>query len=212
MTDEPIADDLGKRRDRTYTYCKLWGIDTDLTVLPIVRAPLLIPSTAAVCGRATASSLVALKGQGLSLPEVFAFADAYEVWGDLTVDEHDFVLDDAPSPEQLVQFAWRFDQAFVFEWALGLVAHLRFPDASADSGRVMEQLVTQVLTVEPAQRPVVRTAKELADAADVAFALQAIAIATAPEPAPLGIVRSVTIERAAAFEWLLSAPESAGGG
>ncbi len=210
MTDEPIADDLGKRRDRTYAYLKLWGIDTDLTMLPIVRAPLIVPSTTAVCGRATASSLVALKGQGLSLPEVFAFADAYEVWGDLTLDEHDFVLDDAPSPEQLAQFAWRFDRAFVFEWALGLVAHLRFPDASADSGRVMELLMTQVLTVEPERRPAVRTAKELADAADAAFALRAIATANAPEPPLLGMVRSVTIERAVAFEWLLSAPESAG--
>ena len=208
MTHEPVADDLGKRRDRTYTYLRLWGIDTDLTVLPIVRAPAIIPSSAAVCGRATASSLVALKGQGLSLPEVFAFADAYEVWGELTLDEHDFILDDAPPPEQLVQFAWHFDQAFVFEWALRLVPHLRFPDASADSGRVMEQLMTQVLTVEAGKHPSVRTAKELADAADVAFALQAIALAAVTEP-PLGIVRSVTIERAAAFEWLLSAPDSA---
>ena len=48
MTEEPIADDLGKRRDRTYAYLKLWGIDTDLTVLPIVRVG---PPQEAVAGR-----------------------------------------------------------------------------------------------------------------------------------------------------------------
>ncbi len=205
MTHEPIADDLGKRRDRTYAYLRLWGIDTDLTVLPIVRAPSIIRSAPAVCGRATASSLVALKGQGLSLAEVFAFADAYEVWGELTVEEHDFVLEKEAAPEQLVHFAWKFEQAFVFEWALGLVAHLRFPDAGVDTGRVMEQLMTRVLTVDAGDRPQVRSAKELADAGDIAFALQAIAAASGSEP-PLGMVRSVIEERATAFDWLLTSP------
>ncbi len=203
MTDEPIADDLGKRRDRTYAYLKLWGIDTDLTVLPIARAPLRAPSTNAVCGRASALALVALKGQGLSLAEVFAFADAYDVWGDLTIDEHDFVLDNDPPAERHLHFAWKFEQSFVFEWALGLVPHLRFPDASVDTGRVLEQLMTRVLTVGPADRPPVRSSKELADAADVAFALQAIAAASGSTP-PLGLVRSVVEERATAFEWLLT--------
>ena len=203
MTEEPTADDLGKRRDRTYTYLRLWGIETDLTILPIARAPLRSPGTHAVCGRAAASAVVALKGQGLSLAEVFAFADAYDVWGHLTADEHDFVLDNEVSAERLLQFAWKFEQSFVFEWALGLVVHLRFPDASVDTGRVMEQLMTRVLTVSADERPPVRSTKELADAADVAFALQAIAAASGSTP-PLGLARSVVEERAVAFEWLLT--------
>ena len=195
-------DDLGKRRERTYGYLRLWGIETDLTLLPIVRAPLVPPTSASVCGRAAASALVALKGQGLSQLEVFAFADAYGVWPSLSADEDDFVLDDAPSSTQLVMFAWRFEQAFVFEWALGLVRHLRFPDAAVDTGRVMEHLMQRVLTISPDQRPLLRTAKELADSADVAFALQAIA--SAGQPPPLGMLRSVAEERSAAFAWLLT--------
>ncbi len=206
-------DDLGKRRERTYGYLRLWGIATDLTLLPIARAPLSPPSSTAVGNRAAASALVALKGQGLSQLEVFAFADAYEVWPSLSADEDDFVLDDAPSSTRLVTYAWRYEQAFVFEWALGLVAHLRFPDAEVDTGRVMENLMQRVLTTPLDQRPPLRTAKELADSADVAFALQAIA--SAGEPPPLGLLRSVAEERAAAFTWLLtpgsesSAPTSA---
>jgi Domain of unknown function (DUF4272) len=200
-----VEDDLGRRRERTYGYLRLWGIDTDLTLLPIVRAPLAVVSTGAVCGRAAASVLVALKGQGLSQVEVFAFADAYAVWPSLTADEDDFVLDDAPSSARLVQHAWRYEQAFVYEWALGLIPHLRFPDAEVDTGRVTENLMQRVLTSTSSDSLVVRTAKELADSADIAFALQAIA--AAGDPPPLGMLRSVVEERAAAFEWLLSPGE-----
>ena len=205
-------DDLSKRRDRTYTYLKLWGIDTDLTMLPIVRAAATPSaarqawSSAEVCGRAAATSLVALKGQGLSQLEVFAFADAYELWEALTVEEHDFVLDDEPSPEALVNAAWKYEQTFVYEWALGLVPHLRLPDAPVNNGRVTELLMTRVLTVSAEERPSLRSPKELADAADVAFALQAIAAADlAPDAkTPADMMRSVVEERAAAFVWLLT--------
>jgi hypothetical protein len=183
----------------------LWGIDTDLTLLPIVRAPLSVVASTAVCGKAAAAVLVALKGQGLSQVEVFAFADAYEVWPSLTADEDDFILDDAPSAARLVQHAWRYERAFVYEWALGLIPHLRFPDAEVDTGRVTEHLMQRVLTTSVDDRPTVRTAKELADSADVAFALQAIAAAA--DPPPLGMLRSVVEERATAFEWLLGPTE-----
>ena len=200
------SDDLGKRRDRTYAYLKLWGLETDLTMLPIVRAPLTTRTSADVCGRAGATALVGLKGQGLSQLEVFAFADAYELWDALTVEENDFVLDAEPTPEKVVQYAWRFEQTFVYEWALGLVAHLRLPDAPVNNGRATELLMTRVLTVPAAERPEVRTPKELADSADIAFALQAIASAPSlvGEPAPAAMMRSVVEERAAAFRWLLA--------
>lgn len=204
-------DDLGRRRDRTYAYLRLWGIETDLTVLPIVRAPAVSRTSAELRGRAASSALVALKGQGLSQLETFAFADAYAVWDELTVDENDFVLDDVPTREQLVHYAWQFEQTFVFEWALGLVKHLRFPDAAVDTGRVTGLLMEQVLAATDEEPLIVRSAKEIADAADVAFALQAIATAYVHEMAEpgspvsvAGIVRSVVEERAAAFRWLLS--------
>jgi Domain of unknown function (DUF4272) len=197
-------DDLGRRRERTYGYLKLWGIETDLTVLPIVRIPTIERTSAEVCGRASATALVALKGQGLEQLETFAFADSYEVWDALTLLENDFVLDREPPAETLLQYAWCFEQCFAFEWALGLIPHLRFPDAPVDTGRVMSQLMERVLTVTPDQRPVVRTPKELADAADIAFSLQAIAAASPPDAMPMGLLRSIAEERATAFRWLLS--------
>ncbi len=220
-----IADDLGRRRDRTYAYLKLWGIETDLTLLPIVRSPgnrntigadfttdvassvgTDLRTAAEVCGRAGATALVALKAQGLSQLETFAFADAYQLWDSLTVEENDFVLDADPPPSDLVRNAWQFEQTFVFEWALGLVAHLRFPDAEVNNGRVTELLMTRILAVAPGDQPTVRTPKELADAADVAFALQALGAAPIPAggSSPAGMVRSVAEERAAAFRWLLA--------
>ena len=200
------ADDLGKRRDRTYAYLKLWRIDTDLTLLPIVRAPSTMRSSAEVCERAAATALTALKGQGLSQLEVFAFADAYELWGVLSVEENDFILDGDPTPTDLVRYAWEYEQTFVLEWALGLIAHLRLPDAPVSNGRVTELLMTRVLSLPSDARPSVRPPKELADSADVALALQASAsVPLAPgESPPAGLVRSVVEERAAAFRWLLA--------
>lgn len=203
--DNP-ADDLGKRRDRTYAYLKLWRIDTDLTLLPIVRAPSTMRSSAEVCGRAGATALAALKGQGLSQLEVFAFADAYELWDALDVQENDFILDGDPKPSDHVRYAWKYEQTFVLEWALGLVAHLRLPDAPVSNGRVTELLMTRVLSLPLDVRPSVRSPKELADSADVAFALQAIAsvpLALGESP-PASLLRSVVEERAAAFRWLLA--------
>ena len=200
------ADDLGKRRDRTYAYLKLWRIDTDLTLLPIVRAPAMMRSSAEVCGRAGATALAALKAQGLSQLEVFAFADAYELWDALAVEENDFILDGDPAPTELVRYAWKYEQTFVLEWVLGLVAHLRLPDATVSNGRVTELLMTRILSLPSDLRPSVRPPKELADSADVAFALQAIAsVPLSPgEPPPAALLRSVVEERAAAFRWLLA--------
>ncbi len=79
--DAGETDEGARRRKRTYAYLTLWGVSADLATVPVpLTSEVAIPSLDAVIGRAKALALCSLKGQGLTQFEVFAFADAYEVW------------------------------------------------------------------------------------------------------------------------------------
>jgi hypothetical protein len=205
-----VLDEAARRRKRTLGYLKLWGIDVDLTALAVPVVEHGLPNTASVIGRAKALCLVALKGQGLSQHEAFAFADAYGVWDHLSLEENDFVLTPDPSHADLVQYAWRFEGLGVLVWALGLANHLGFPAESADPGKAVERFVVGVLAPETDRSgapPVTRRSdKELLDAADVAFALEAICRSVrVDQPAPAQLHRGVVHERAEVFRWLIRA-------
>jgi hypothetical protein len=199
-----------KRRKRTDGYLKLWNIVADLSPIPVrVASSAHIANAEAIVGRAKALCLVSLKGQGLSQYETFAFADGYEVWDHLTLAEHDFVLDDAPSDVALLQYAWRYEGMLVLLWALGLSKHLGFPTEPYEPGKALEKCMTGVLAPTsgkhaPLER---RSDKEILDAADIAAALHAIALASPASAAtPGGLHRGVAFERHEAFMWLTSRP------
>jgi hypothetical protein len=202
-----LTDEQTKRRTRTLGYLKLWAVSVDLSPLPI---PTLGTHTTqqldSVVGRAKSLCLVALKGQGLSLRESFAFADAYEVWDHLSVEENDFVLEPNATPQELVQFAWKFEGLRVMEWALGLVKHLAFPVDPADPAKATSMCVEQILNAPTGTVLQRRTDKELLDAADIAWSLSAVStalLANAVEGVSLhpGVVH----ERAQAFRWVVKA-------
>lgn len=198
-------DETARRRKRTVGYLKLWGLDVDLSPLPVPTAEThATRDIVAVVGRAKALCLLALKGQGLSQRESFAFADAYEVWDHLTVPENDFVLEHEPTREELVQYAWRFEGLRVMEWALGLVRHLSFPVDPADPARTTELCVHEILAPHLGTTLELRSAKELFDAADVARSLAVITAAVAAMPdAPVVLHPGVVHERMSAFDWLV---------
>ena len=198
-------DEAGRRRKRTLGYLKLWGLDVDLSPLPVPTLEThATRDVVEVVGRAKALCLLALKGQGLSMRESFAFADAYEVWDHLTVPENDFVLEHEPTQEDLVQYAWRFEGLRVMEWALGLVKHLSFPVDVADPAKATELCIHKILAPEVGTTLEVRTPKELLDAADVTFSLSVITAAIRDLPdSPVALHAGVVHERMTAFRWLV---------
>ena len=205
---DPDGAELGeasRRRKRTLGYLKLWGLDVDLTPLPVPTSDThTTRDIGEVVSRAKALCLLALKGQGLSMRESFAFADAYEVWDHLTVDENDFVLEHEPTQEDLVQYAWRFEGLRVMEWALGLVKHLSFPVDIADPAKATELCIQKILAPAVGTTLEIRTPKELLDAADVTWSLSAITAAIRDLPdSPVALHAGVVHERVAAFRWLV---------
>jgi hypothetical protein len=204
--NEPTElDEAAKRRKRTVGYLNLWGLDVDLSPLPIPTGETHVTrDIVEVVGRAKALCLLALKGQGLSMRESFAFADAYEVWEHLTVAENDFVLEHEPPAEDLVQFAWRFEGLRVMEWALGLVKHLSFPIDVADPAKATELCIQKILAPDVGTTLELRTPKELFDAADVTFSLSVIAAAISGNPvSPVALHPGIVHERMSAFQWLV---------
>lgn len=207
------ADEAANRRKRTTGYLKLWGLTVDLSPLGV---PLVgthdHPDTEAVVGRAKALCLVGLKGQGLSVRETFAFADAYGVWDHLTVAENDFVLDTDPPVEDLVMYAWKFEGLRVMEWALGLVKHLAFPAEPASPATATELCVHHILNAPEGDSLSLRSTKELLDGADVAWCISAVSAALRASPVEgLTVDHGIVHERALAFDWLVRAVHRSSG-
>ncbi len=204
MSTEPSLDEATKRRKRTNAYLSMWAIDADLTAVPVpVASEITLPTRDAVIGRAKALALCSLKGQGLTQHEVFAFADAYEVWGHISIPENDYILDPAPEPGITVNNAWRYEGVKVLEWSLGLVRHLGFPDKPGDAAEVVKVCIERLCAkVDPSIE--LRSPKELLDAADVARSLDAVAqvLSATGQPMPSGLNAGVTFERQLTFDWL----------
>ena len=194
-----------RRRNRTYTYLRLWAVEADVSAVPVVSlANVAVRSVHDVVGRAKALCLVALKGQGLTQHEVFAFADAYEVWDALTVEENDFVLEPAPEREELIQYAWKYEGLWVLEWALGVVRHLPFPDEPCDHADAARRFIESIVMAEATLA--LRPTKDLLDAADIARCLDAVSRSLRRNPvegAPGRLHHGVVHERGSVFGWLV---------
>ena len=197
-----------KRRKRTHGYLALWKIDAQLDAVPVpIEDGVHLQSSADTCNRALALCLLALKGQGLSQVETFAFADAYGVWDALDALETDFILDMEPTGDAVLNYAWKYEGLHALEWALGLNKHLVFPVDPVSPAKVLELCIEHIATATPDERPVLRSPKELLDAVDVARCLAAIT-ATARRQGlsmPAGLHQGVVHERDLALDWLVTA-------
>ncbi len=197
MTESGTEDEAGaRRRRRTEAYFAMWGVPATIPtdVLAVPCEPLAFASAAAVRGRALANCVMALRGQGLSQLESFAFADAYHVWEHLTFEENQFLLTEEPLGDEMLQAAWRYERLWVHLWALDRVRHLVFADTQVDTARAIEMCISEVALVRPADLRM-REPKELLDAADIAWCASVIERA-ASTPMQSDVVH----ERAVAFD------------
>ena len=202
-----VSEESDKRRKRTIGYLGLWKVDVDLDAVPVLVADeVVVRSSEDVCAHAVALCLLALKGQGLSQLETFAFADAYGVWDALDAAETDFILDMEPSGAAVLQYAWRYEGLHALEWALGLNNHLVFPVDTVDPARALELCIERIATRSGDDLPKLRGAKELLDAIDVARCLEAISATAAAQalPPPADMHPGVVFERNDALNWIIT--------
>lgn len=203
-----MSEESDKRRKRTYGYLALWKIEAQLDAVPVPTEDAVhLQSSADTCNRALALCLLALKGQGLSQIETFAFADAYGVWDALDAQETDFILDMEPTGDAVLNYAWKYEGLYALEWALGLNKHLVFPVDPVSPAKALELCIEHIATASADGRPELRSAKELLDAVDVARCLAAITATARRQgiPMPAGLHQGVVHERDLALDWLVTA-------
>ncbi len=195
----PEDDAAARRRRRTEAYFAMWAVNATIPidVVAVPCEPIDVATVATVRGRVLANCVLALRGQGLSQLESFAFADAYQVWDHLTFEENQFLLTEEPGGDEMLQAAWRYERLWVQLWALNKVRHLGFSDTQVDTAKAIEMCVSEVALLQPSAL-LLREPKELLDAADVAWCASVVARAATTPMQP-----DVVHERAMGFDEII---------
>ena len=110
-----------------------------------------------------------------------------------------------PSEEAIAKFGWRYEAAYLLEWALGLVDALPFPDAICDVPLTSRTLLQAGDLQGALHAAHMRPDSEILDALDQHYRLHWIVrqAQVQQQPAPAGLNADVLMERHHALNWLV---------
>ncbi len=154
--------------------------------------------------RALALIVVAVKGEGLEQEVVERIVQEYGLQAHFTPKELRFIRDVLLSNIDRVQFAWRYEAAWVMLWALGYVERLGKPTAICDVSRAvrtMKDRNTSKFIKDSSLRPL----NDLLDQADLIYRYHwaVVDARVNSRPAPANLEPGVTLERHYALNWLV---------
>jgi hypothetical protein len=121
----------------------------------------------------------------------------------LTPKEGAFIDKEAPERTEVVQFAWRYEGAFLLEWALGLAPDLHFPERICDVPKTARILMTAAVE-NLAERAKLLEPTLILDALDLHFRLHWYVRQKRLDgkELPPGLDGGVIAERHHALNWL----------
>jgi hypothetical protein len=157
-----------------------------------------------VAYRALALLVVAVKGEGLEQPIVERIIEDYGLEGHLTPKERTFLRNASPSDHDRIQFAWRYEAAWVLLWALGYVEELQKPTAICDVPRAvgfMKERDTKQFLADAK----LRSMREILEQADRIYRYHwaVVDARIKGKKAPAALEPGVTLERHYALNWLI---------
>jgi len=201
----PTAENL-TRKQRTEAFFQSQQIPY-LPTLPVIPDSTQIPmrNPRAVLFRAMCLMAVAFKGEGVPQENVDAMIYDMGLEPLLTPNEWTFIRD--PDPEQItrVQFAWRYETAWVLFWALGHIEQLGRPDAICDVPLLSRLIQSKDIDtfLNEAQ---LRSTHEILDKADLYYRADWAVVSARLKklPPPAGLDTGIVLERHYAFNWLIS--------
>jgi len=146
-------------------------------------------------------TIIAARGEGLEKDIAERVLKERSVYSHLTANERVFLDQPVPSHSDRVQFTWKYECAWVLQWALGLVNDLGEPSSQCDAAMIARMAQDTNLTkIGP-----VRSFNDLADIGDLYYRMHWACrdAQLRREPAPVNLVSGVVWERRRAFQWLL---------
>lgn len=178
--------------------------------LPCIEgeAETLPRSLADVAGRLLALTIVALKGEGMPQEQVRNLVDERGAAGFFSPRERMFIDDPDPDEHTRIQFCWRYEAAWVMQWALRFTgAPLSFPDGICDVAVLVQTMRdTPDLTVHGMQ-----STNNLLNEADLVYRCHwAVRQASLDGDEPTGgLMAGVVLERHHALNWLIGQGDQA---
>jgi len=210
----PYPQQAWQRKQRSEQTLAQRGFTPAASLPPLISEPeLRMRAPDEIAARAFALLAVAVRaeslnetmnsGEPLTPDELFQRLPAAQAA--LTPNERDFMATAQPSEEAIAKFGWRYEAAYLLEWALGLVDTLPFPDAICDvplTSRVLLQAGDLQGALHAAR---MRPDSEILDALDQHYRLHWIVrqAQVQQQPAPAGLNADVLMERHHALNWLV---------
>lgn len=128
----------------------------------------------------------------------------YQVAGDLTETEMNFIYEYRPTNNQLVDFSWEYEGAYALMWVLGYVDDLSFPPVACEAHKLVGIIKEYSSFEDFVKNANLRSEKELIEAYELAYRTQRAVNDTESigRIIPGGIDLNVIRERNKTFQWL----------
>uniref|UniRef100_UPI0036F32DB4 DUF4272 domain-containing protein n=1 Tax=Novipirellula aureliae TaxID=2527966 RepID=UPI0036F32DB4 len=166
-----------------------------------------------VAWRCLALFMVAVRAESLSAGKPIPIGKLREkspmAFEALTPNEIEFLNTDHPDQQSVVNFLWRYEALFTLQWALGMHAHMPFPDEICDVPKVAELQIAQPNRLQVAEAELRQgsshASRELLDAVDMNYRMLWAArnAKVHDQTPPSGIDGGVISERQHALNWII---------
>lgn len=192
------------RKQKNTNAVKAMGLPT-LESLPVIEDETAIQPRSAqeIADRCLSIEVCAVKGETNDQEFIAELVERFEVESHLSPEELAFIQDKNATPQDLANFAWRYECVHVLLWSLGYLESLQSPvdicDVSGEA-RIIREQGKDGLGTNAKSRPMV----EILDAADLYYRLHWAAIELRIHNKTSSAVNEeIVMERHRALNWLI---------
>lgn len=171
------------------------GFDPSLSPIEADFAP---RSVAEIAHRAMCLTLVSLKAEGMSAPEVSEFKREHALDPHMTPLEKRF-LERSSSDDENAEWVWRFESLHVLLWTLGYVVELGWPTSESDIPSELEFL-RELGPQGFIEGTLLRSNEQILNAADWVYRLHQSVVDE--RPGTQNIIEEVVEQWSTTLDWL----------
>ena len=155
--------------------------------------------------RTIAVAIAAARGEGLEDEIVQLLVEQFGASSFFSPEEQSFIQNQAPSEQDRAKFTWRYEDLWVFLWALGYVENLDFPNHICDVAKAVSFIQEAGSYAKLLEEAKLHSSTEILDAADLVYRLNWACVNARinNQLMPAGLDAGVVFERHYALNWLI---------